>query len=122
MTLLQVFFIISGVIILLISADIARRERFNALHFLVFLSIGTGLLIFTFFPGVLDLFGRIFGVQRGADVLVYTSVVFLIYFVLLLLQKTERNRRDTTRIVREMALFREEVRRGEKIHTSPDHR
>jgi small membrane protein len=111
MTLLQVFFVVSGVVILLISADVARRERFNALHFLVFLSVGTGLLVFTFFPAVLDFFGRLFGVQRGADVLVYTSIVFLIYFVLLLLQKTERNRHDTTRLVREMALLREETNR-----------
>lgn len=39
MNLLQIFFIISGIIITLVAFDIARRERFNALHFLVFLSV-----------------------------------------------------------------------------------
>ena len=38
MSFLQVFFIISGIVILLTAYDIAKKERFNALHFLVFLS------------------------------------------------------------------------------------
>jgi hypothetical protein len=40
MNLLQIFFIISGLIIFLVALDIAKRERFNALHFLVFLGVG----------------------------------------------------------------------------------
>jgi hypothetical protein len=64
MSFLQVFFIISGIIILLVALDIAKKERFNAFHFLVFLAAGGGLLVFTFFPGALDLLGRIFGIQR----------------------------------------------------------
>ena len=38
MSFLQVFFIISGIVILLTAYDIAKKEPFNALHFLVFLS------------------------------------------------------------------------------------
>jgi hypothetical protein len=37
MSFLQVFFIISGIVILLVALDIAKKERFNAFHFLVFL-------------------------------------------------------------------------------------
>jgi Uncharacterized conserved protein (DUF2304) len=64
MNLLQIFFIISGLIIFLVALDIARRERFNALHFLVFLGVGSGLLVFTFFPDSLALLGQVFGLQR----------------------------------------------------------
>lgn len=104
MNLLQVFFIISGIIIFLVAYDIAKRERFNALHFLVFLSVGSGLLIFTFVPQVLDYIGKIFGIARGADVLVYVSIIFLFYFVLLLLRKIENTREEVTRLVREIAI------------------
>ena len=104
MNLLQVFFIISGIIIFLVAYDIAKRERFNALHFLVFLGVGSGLLIFTFVPEVLDYIGKIFGIARGADVLVYVSIIFLFYFVLLLLRKIENTREEVTRLVREIAL------------------
>lgn len=110
MNLLQAFFIVSGVIIFIIAFDIAKRQKFNALHFLVFIGIGAGLLVFTFFPQVLDAMGRIFGVQRGADVLVYTSIIFLLYFVLLLLNKTEKNREDVTRLVREIGVLEDKFR------------
>lgn len=104
MNLLQAFFAVSGVVIFVIALDISKRQKFNALHFLVFLGIGGGLLLFAYVPQALDLIGRIFGIPRGADVLVYGGIVFLSYFSLLLLNKTEKNREDTTRLIREMAL------------------
>ncbi len=104
MDLLQIFFILSGFIILLVALDIARRERFNALHFLVFIAVGGGLLLFSFFPKILDTIGGVFGLSRGADLLVYMSIIFLFYFVLLLLRKTESNREELTRIIREIAI------------------
>lgn len=110
MNLLQAFFIVSGVVISIIAFDIAKRQKFNALHFLVFIGIGIALLVFTFFPNVLDKMGHIFGIQRGADVLVYVSIIFLLYFVLLLLNKTEKNREDITRLVREIGVLEDKIR------------
>lgn len=104
MTLLQIFFVISGLIISLTAYDIARRERFNALHFLVFLAVGGGLLFFAFVPNAVNLIGKVFGIANGADVLVYTSITFLFYFVILLLQKTEYNRETLTKVIRETAI------------------
>jgi len=111
MQILDIFFIISWLIILLLGLDVARRQKFNALHFFVFLAIGWGLLVFTFFPGALQSLGNIFGLQRGADLLVYVSIIFLIYFVLLLLRKIEDNKTDITRLIREIA-----------INNAPEHR
>jgi len=110
MNLLQAFFIVSGVVISIIAFDIAKKQKFNALHFLVFIGIGIALLVFTFFPNVLDKTGQIFGLQRGADVLVYVSIIFLLYFVLLLLNKSEKNREDITRLVREIGVLEDKIR------------
>ncbi|MDD3645916.1 MAG: DUF2304 family protein [Candidatus Gracilibacteria bacterium] len=104
MNLLQFFFIISGVIILIIALDVSKKQKFNALHLLVFLGIGIGLLVFTFFPGILNAIGAVFGIARGADVLVYASIIFLLYFVLLLLSKHVENKDDITELVRELAI------------------
>nr|MDD3719880.1 DUF2304 family protein [Candidatus Gracilibacteria bacterium] len=104
MSLLQIFFIVSGIIIFLLSIDIARRQKFNALHFIVFIFVGAGLLVFSFFPYILDSLGNIFGLQRGADLLVYTSIIFLFYFSLLLLRKVEGNSSDLTKFIREFAI------------------
>lgn len=104
MNLLQFFFIISGTIILIIAFDIANKQKFNALHFLVFLWVWWGLLTFTFFPDILNAIWGVFWVARWADVLVYTSIIFLLYFVLLLLKKHVENREAITALIREWAI------------------
>ncbi len=104
MSLLQLFFILSGIVLLYVGLDVARKQKFNALHFLVFIGTGLGLVAFTFFPSALNVIGRVFGLPRGADVLVYGAIVFLVYFVMLLLSKAEDNGHDVTRLVRELAL------------------
>jgi len=109
MNLLQAFFIVSGFVISIIAFDIAKRQKFNALHFLVFIGIGISLFVFTIFPNTLEQMGHIFGLQRGADVLIYISVVFLFYFVLLLLNKSEKNREDITRLVREISVLEDKL-------------
>jgi len=103
-TLLQFFFIISWVIILIIAMDISKKQKFNALHFLIFLWVWFWLLAFTFFPQILNGIWNIFWVARWADVLVYTSIIFLLYFVLLLLSKHVENRESVTSLIRELAI------------------
>lgn len=109
MNLLQAFFIVSSFVIFIIAFDIAKRQKFNALHFLVFIGIGIALFVFTVFPNILDRTGQVFGIQRGADVLVYVSIIFLFYFVLLLLNKSEKNREDITRLVREIGVLEDKL-------------
>ena len=104
MNLLQIFFIISAVVILLLAVDISKKQRFNALHFLVFIFMWLGLLIFTVFPWFLNATWNFFWLQRGADLLVYSSIIFLVYFVLLLLSKHVENKETITRLVREVAI------------------
>lgn len=104
MTLLQIFFIISGFIISILAFDIAKKQKFNALHFVVFLLMGSWLLLFSFFPHILDKFWNLFGVQRWADVLVYASIIFLVYISLLLLRKVENTNNDITKFIRELAI------------------
>lgn len=104
MSLLQIFFIVSWIIIFLLSIDIARRQKFNALHFIVFIFVWAWLLVFSFFPYILDSLWNIFWLQRWADLLVYTSIIFLFYFSLLLLRKVEWNSSDLTKFIREFAI------------------
>jgi len=104
MNLLDVFFFISWVILLILAIDISRKQKFNALHFLVFIWVWFWLLVFTFFPNTLSKIWLLFWLQRWADLLVYSSIIFLMYFVLLLLNKVEENKSDLTKIIREIAL------------------
>lgn len=110
MTLLEFFFIISWIIILILALDISRKQKFNALHFLVFIWVWSGLLVFAFFPGILNTLWNIFWVARWADVLVYGAIIFLLYFVLLLLTKHVEGRESVTKLIREISLDNSEKR------------
>ena len=111
MTLLQVFFIVSWFTILLVWYDIYKKQRFNFLHIFIFIWIAFFLILFTFFPNFLNWFGRFVWVQRWADALVYMSIIFLLYFVLFLFNKIEKNKTDTTRLIREIAFLEYELRK-----------
>jgi len=104
MNLLQVFFIISWIVLLIVSIDIAKKRKFNALHFLVFIWVWVWLLAFSIFPNLLNTVWSFFWLQRWADLLVYSSIIFLLYFSILLLNKIETNKEDITSLVREIAI------------------
>lgn len=61
-------------------------------------------MLFTYVPEVRESIGELFGLQRGADVLVYGAIIFTIYMSLLLLSKSEDNKHATTKLVRELAI------------------
>lgn len=61
-------------------------------------------MLFVFYPPLLSIVGQVFGVQRGADVLVYISIIFLFYISVLLIRKVEDNRSQLTAFVRARAI------------------
>lgn len=104
MSFLDLFFLCSGIGIFLSAFRILKRESFLWWHFLLFLSVGVLLVTFTFLPEFRDAIGRVFGVERGADALVYVSVVLLFFLTFLILQQQEKQRQNITKMVREFAI------------------
>jgi len=114
MSLLQVFFIVSGFTILLLWYDIYKKQKFKILHILFFLGTAISLLIFTLYPSILQKFGKFVWVQRWADALVYMAIIFLWYFVIFLFNNIEKNKSDTTKLVRQIAILEYEIRKNDK--------
>ena len=104
MNYLDFFFIVSGTLLFFLALDVARKQRLDFFHLLIFVWAWVGLLVFTFFPQVLDSLWNLFGIPRGADVLVYLSIVFLTYFVLLLLWKHYETKDSITQLIRSLAI------------------
>lgn len=123
MTLLQFFLAISWIIILILAIDIWKKQRFNALHFLIFVLVWGWLLTFTFFPSVLNHVWVLFWVARWADVLVYWSIIFLLYFVLLLLTKHVEIKDSLTSLIRELAIENSEKKiiKGREVFIIPSY-
>lgn len=104
MTLLQLIIIVTWFVFLLFSVDLYERKKFNFLHFLVFFG-GTGMVVlFVLKPTLLDTFWRFFWIARGADLLVYMSIILLGYLYFELIHKFTRRDEERTILVRSSAL------------------
>ncbi|UFX82864.1 DUF2304 family protein [Candidatus Absconditicoccus praedator] len=68
----------------------------NLVHFFTFF-VGICLVVlFAFQEEYLDMFGNMFGLQRGADLLVYMAIVFLLYLYFELFHKITKQEKITT--------------------------
>lgn len=77
------------------------------------MSVGMGALLAVFWVGVVvavllpqstQMLAALFGVGRGADLVVYVSVVVMMYLLFRMYVRTERLEREITKLVREIAL------------------
>jgi hypothetical protein len=84
---------------LIFAIDLYQRQKFNFLHFLVFFGGTAVIVIFTLNPSVLDRFGMFFGIARGADLVVYISIVALAYFYFEILHILTKQNAEITRLV-----------------------
>jgi polyprenyl-phospho-N-acetylgalactosaminyl synthase len=76
----------------------------NILHFIVFF-IGWGMVVlFAFNQGLLNRFGSFFWLARGADLLVYISLILLFYFYIDLLNKHTKDKFQLTRLISQEAI------------------
>jgi hypothetical protein len=63
--------------------------------------------VVTLLPDSTFYFARLFGVQRGADLVVYLMLAALSYAVFRLVVQNERLKRDVTKLTRHLALSEE---------------
>lgn len=99
-------YIATGIITLIIVQLIFRviKERtqfFKLLFWCVFWSIA---LVFIWLPtNTIDKLGKVFGVGRGIDVLVYLSIIILFYYIFRQNDKINKLEKQITKLVREIA-------------------
>ena len=84
------------------SGDITNREFIIWLVF--WLLVGWVTLV----PQKTDLIAKFLGVGRGADLLVYLSIIVLFFVIFRIIVKLEKIDRDITKVVRAMALEQED--------------
>ena len=104
MSLLQFVIILAAVVFILFGLDLYKRKKMNVLHFFVFFVGGGMIVIFALNQSLLDQFGRFFGIARGADLLVYVSLILLFYFYIDILNKHTKDRFQLTRLISQEAI------------------
>lgn len=90
--------------ILLIALDVARRQHIKRLHIALFLAIVACITSLILFPNLLISLGSLLGIPRGADAIVYGSILFLLYISIVFYSKIEKTSEDLTLLIRGLAL------------------
>ena len=93
-----VLFAVSRVIILL------RKRQISLPMAMFWIVVWTAALVSVFVPQVVNFFSALVGVQRGADLLVYASILALFYLIFRTNAKIDNTERKLTELVRQQAI------------------
>ncbi len=104
MSPLSIILYISWLLFLIFTVDGYKRWKLNLLHFVVFLWWVVTVLLWLFYPPFLSKFGEVFGLARGADILVYGGMIFLAYMFFDLNNKITKQAIKSTDILRVLAI------------------
>lgn len=104
MSLLQFIIIIAAVVFILFGVDLYKRKKATILHFFVFIGGGALLVLFALDNDLLNRFGQYFGVARGADLLVYVSIIMLFYMLIELYNKQTKDTSHLSSLVSKLAI------------------
>ena len=93
-----------------------RQRKIGTLAFLLWLVLWAGAATVIMFPNSTVMLARILGIGRGADLVLYTSLIVTLYLLFRLHVRLEQVNREVTQIVRALAL-----REGGLRHSENDH-
>lgn len=98
-------YIATGIIVLIIIQQIIRfiKDRPSFFKAIILSVFWGGVLILVWFPTIMGWLGKVTGVGRGVDVLLYLSIIFLFYYVLRQNNKIDLLEKQITKLVREIA-------------------
>lgn len=100
----QILISICAVLFFIFAIDSYQRKKFNALHFIVFFWGSALLLFFILSPKSLDSFWQFFWLARWADLIVYVSIIILLYLYFELMNVFHRSKIQFTNLNRELTI------------------
>ncbi len=71
------------------------------------------LIIVAFTPQTTDIIAKYVGVEKGADLFVYSSIVIIFYALYRILSRQEKMNKETTNLVRQIAILEAKKRKDE---------
>jgi small membrane protein len=104
MIIAQVFLLI--LVMLAMGHDVLRyrQNRIGRRGFLLWFALWVGVMGVIMFPKSTMVLARLFGIGRGTDLVLYTSIILILYFLFRIYVYLEKVDREITQIVRSLAL------------------
>lgn len=104
MDFISVFFTFLSLITLLYILYILKKlKRLPLIYEIFFLGVYIIILLLFLFPNILDLIQNTFGINSAINFIIYLSIFILYFIVFILYKKTEDQRVEITKLVREIA-------------------
>lgn len=88
-----------------------REKRLTAKSFFFWAGVFTAAILGVLNPALTTKIAQVFGIGRGADVVIYFSIVMLFYLIFRLTISIEEVRREISKLVKEIALNNEKSRK-----------
>lgn len=104
MSFIQIFIIVFAAFALTRAVYQFRKRAIARAWFLFWIIFWLCAAIVAILPQTTDALARVVGVGRGADVVIYLSLITLFYIVFRIYVKIEQLEREITRLVRARAL------------------
>jgi len=82
-----------------------KKDKVSVYWFVVWSIFWTLLIIAALVPQTTDLIAQTVGVERGADLLVYSAVVVLFYATYRIMIRIEKQHQELTDLVRKIAIM-----------------
>ncbi len=104
MTLIQILIIVSALFALTRAVFQFKKGSLTIAWLLFWIIFWMAAGIVALLPQTTDTLARLVGVGRGADAVIYLSLMTLFYLVFRTYVKIEKTEREITRLVRKLAL------------------
>ena len=103
MPLIQIFIVALIFLIILRLIFKFRKQEIGFLPFLSWLIFWLGVIFVVLYPEITSFVARFLGVGRGADVVVYISLILIFYFIFYITIKLRRTEQEITKLVRKIS-------------------
>lgn len=103
-TLIIQLVLVLGIVVIVGWLFVKRGAKQLAVRRLLIIAFAVFAVLTVLFPGVLTRFANLVGVGRGADLLLYATVLVLLGFLALQEARTKAAEKRTTYLARRMAL------------------
>jgi hypothetical protein len=113
---LTVLTAVTAVILLGVIVELLRRRQLREKYAVLWMAVGLLVVVFGFFPGLVNGLARAVGVESGASLVLFLGVVFLLLVDIHLSWEASRLEEKTRILAEEVALIRAQLAEREIVN------
>jgi len=103
MEIIQIIIVIFALFAFSRSLLRIRDKTISKSEFIFWSCLWLSIIVVALLPETISYFSESLGIEKGLNLIIYASIIFLFYLVFRLYVKIEKNNQNLTKIVREIA-------------------